>query len=533
MEESMEYLGTSGRPLTRRQVLAGAGSLAMSGALLSACGGSDSSSPTTTAGAAAGTPKRGGVLTFAVNASYAGEPLDPARATGPSQYLLNASVFDTLTYVNPDGWTLEPRLAESWEPGSDLKSWQIKLREGVTFHNGQPLTAKDVAWSLKRVLDEEVGSNAYARLARTMTPEGIKAVDDRTLEITLKSPDSLLPYAFGVPHVAIVPDGQSKFGAGDTVGTGPFRIVTWVAGQSWELERNPEYWDPKLPYLDGMRKVVATEEAAASQGVTAGEFDVAEAVSYASAKNLGENSDAQLVRLRNTGSLVIVMDAMQAPFTDEDVRMAFKLAVNREIVLSTVYAEYGDVTSDLVLPPGDAYYPPDLGVREYDPEQAKSLLARAGHADGIDIDLITSTNMTPLAVAYGQTVKDAGINVTVKQGPRDTYWERVYLKKPFYTTDWQQLFPGDFLWYVYGSASPYNESHLKLAEIDDLYTQCLQTEDADTQKSLIQQGLALASNQMGHIIPVSADSLLLAKKNVRGVTGSPYYRYYLREAYLA
>lgn len=527
----MEYLGPSGRPLTRRQVLAGAGSLAVSGALLSACGGSSGSAPATTA--AGGTPKRGGVLTFAVNASYAGEPLDPAVATGPSQYLLNASVFDTLTYVNPNGWKLEPRLAESWEPSSDLMSWRFRLRDGVTFHDGKPLTAKDVAWSLKRVLDEDVGSNAYARLARTMTPGGVRAVDDATLEVRLKSPDSLLPYAFGVPHVAIVPDGQSKFNAQNTVGTGPFRIVTWVAGQSWEIERNPDYWDPKLPYLDGMRKVVATEESAASQGVLAGDFDVAEAVSYASAKQLGDSADGQLIRLRNTGSLVIVMDAMQEPFTSEDVRMAFKLAVDRDIVLSTVYSGYGDVTSDLVLPPGDAYYPPDLGVRQHDPEQAKSLLARAGHGDGLDIELITSTNMTPLAVAYGQTVKDAGINVSVKQGPRDTYWDRVYLKKPFYTTDWQQLFPGDFLWYVYGSASPYNESHLRLTEIDDLYTRCLKTADPDQQKQLIQQALGLASNRMGHIIPVSADSLLLAKKRVHGVVGSPYYRYYLREAYLA
>lgn len=526
----MEYLGPNGRPLTRRQALAGAGSLALSGALLSACGGSNSSSsPATTAASAA--PKRGGVLTFAVNASYAGEPLDPAAATGPSQYLLNASVFDTLTYVDPNGWKCEPRLAESWEPGSDLMSWQFKLRDGVTFHDGKPLTASDVAWSLKRVLDENVGSNAYARLARTMTPGGIKAVNDSTLEIKLKSPDSLLPYAFGVPHVAIVPDGQGKFNAKSTVGTGPYRIVTWVAGQSWEIERNDDYWEPRLPYLDGMRKVVATEEAAATQGVLAGDFDIAEAVSYASAKQLGDS--AQLVRLRNTGSLVIVMDAMQEPFTSEDVRMAFKLAVDRDVVLNTVYSGYGDVTSDLVLPPGDAYYPSGLGVRQHDPEQARSLLARAGHSGGIDLDLITSTNMTPLAVAYGQTVKDAGINVNVKQGPRDTYWDRVYLKKPFYTTDWQQLFPGDFLWYVYGSASPYNESHLRLNEIDDLYTRCLKTQDGDTQKQLIQQALGLAADQMGHIIPVSADSLLLAKKHVHGVVGSPYYRYYLREAYLA
>lgn len=248
------------------------------------------------------------------------EKLDPQKANGPSSYLRNTAVFDTLLAVTADGWKLQPRLAESWEPSADLMSWRFIVRKGVTFHDGRPLEAKDVVWTFRRVLDSNVGSGAFARFSRTMTPEGITAPDPSTVMITLTGPDSLLPYAFADPSTVIVKEGQGTFDAATSIGTGPYKLVSWTPGQSLEMQRNPSYWDGGLPYLDGLRRVDATDVATASQGVLSGNFDVAEAVSYAAANQLGRSPNAQLIRLRNTTSLVAVMDATQAPFTDNRVR---------------------------------------------------------------------------------------------------------------------------------------------------------------------------------------------------------------------
>jgi peptide/nickel transport system substrate-binding protein len=403
----------------------------------------------------------------------------------------------------------------------------------VTFHDGKPLEAKDVVWTFRRVLDKNVGSGSFARFSRTMTPGGITAPDASTVMISLTSPDSLLPYAFANPETVIVKDGQENFDVSTSIGTGPYKLVSWTPGQSLEMRRNPNYWDGELPYLDELRRVDAPDEATASQGVLSGNFDIAEAISYAAAHQLGSAPNAQLIRLPNTTSLVAVMDTTQAPFTDNRVRQAFKLAVDRKAVLNTVFAGFGMVTSDLMMAPSDPYYPDDLGQVTYDPARAKSLLAAAGFPGGVDVDLWAYGTYTPLAVAYADTAKAAGIRANVRQGNPDTYFDVIYLHDKFYASDWQQYFPGDLVWYAFGSGSVANESKLSLPAIDELYNKALRTSDTGQQKTYIKEALSLAAKNMGLIIPVMAEQLLLAKRNVHGVTSAPATRYDLRHVYLA
>ncbi len=227
------------------------------------------------------------------------------------------------------------------------------------------------------------------------------------------------------------------------------------------------------------------------------------------------------------------MDTTQAPFTDNRVRQAFKLAVDHKAVLNTVFAGFSEVTSDLMMAPTDPYYPDGLTQVTYDPDQAKSLLAAAGFPSGVDVDLWAYGTYSPLAVAYADTAKAAGIRANVQQGNPDTFWDVVYLHDKFYASDWQQFFPGDLLWYCFGSGSVANESKLTFPAIDELYNRALRTTDTEQQKTFIKQGLALAAQNMGLIIPVMADQLLLAKRNVHGVTSAPFTRYDLRHAYLS
>ncbi|MFN8202213.1 MAG: ABC transporter substrate-binding protein [Solirubrobacteraceae bacterium] len=522
------------RGITRRDALKGTLALsfaAMSGGALAACGGGGTASAPTTA---AGKPRRGGTLTVAISNSSKSETLDPATPTVSSEYVLLGLVYDSLTRLSNDDWKLSPGLAESWEPNADLTQWTLKLRPGVTFHDGRPLTADDVVWSLRRVLDPDVGSSAYDRAKRTMTPAGITAKGNDVVRVQLRRPDSMLPVLLARPHFSIIPAGVDSFSVKTAMGTGPFKLKSWQAGRSWEVVRNPDYWEHGRPYLDGVREVVTAESAVRVQGVLTGEFQLAEEIDFASARSQQKSDPASLLTLPKGVNRVIVMDCSVEPFTDPRVVQAFKLAIDRPVSVNAVFQGFGVEGADITVPPKDRFFPTGLKPPAYDPERAKGLLAEAGHPNGIDIDLLTSqvfSNMPEMAVTFSQSAQSAGIRANVRQQAPDSYWDKVWRSKPFYTTYWATEYPPDNLWRIY--SGPLNEAHLKIPEFSTLFDQILRTGDEQKQVSLTQEAHQIAAERWGHIIPTVVESVWCTTPKLRGVQGDPpAFRVRLGDAYL-
>lgn len=522
--------------LTRRDILKGAGGLAAAttlGPVLAACGGSSSPSSASASPAAA---TRGGTLNLALTDTEASETLDPATAAVSTQFVLAGLLFNTLISADYRDWSLHPSLAESWDANKDFTQYQIKLRKGVEFHNGKPLTADDVVWSIERQLNPKVASAAAVRAKMSLAPNSAKAQGTDTVIVNLTRSDSQLPYLLARPFLAIVPNGQTKFTPTTTIGTGPFKLDAWQAATSWKVSRNANYWESGLPYLDGINMVVNSNSAGRLEGVVTGQFDLAEEIDYSSAKASLGNSAIRVLQFDKGISRVIVMDCSVKPFTDPRVRLAFKLAMNRQQAIHDVYADFAVPTSDLPLPPTDPYYPPGLGVRPYDPEQAKHLLSQAGYPNGIDIKMYTSTvvsAMPELAVTYGQGANAAGIRVNITQWAPATYWDQVWLVKPFYTTYWETPYPPDYLWYVYGPTAAYNEAKLKLDQVTQTYNQIMRTGDKATQIKLTQDVYGLLANDWGHVIPGNTKSPWVSSPKVHGVEGDqPSFRVKLTQAYL-
>lgn len=517
----------------RRSALAGAG-VAFSG-LIAACG-SASSSSSTAAAQAAGTPRRGGVLTLGLSDTEASEKLDPTTAAVGSQFTLVGLLYNTLTRVNYLDWSITPELAESWDHNADYTQYQLKLRQGVTWHDGKPLTADDVVWSLRRILNPKVGSAVISRAQISMSPQGIIATNPSTVLLKLTRSDSLLPFYISRPNTAIVQNGVTPLTVAESIGTGPFKLVSWQPATSWKVVRNDQYWETGLPYLDSIEEVINTDSASRVAGVTTGEFQLAEEIDYATAKSLVTNKAVQILPFKKAISRLIVMDCSKRPFSDIRVRTAFKMAMNREQAVDAVYAGFAVPTTDLPLPPSDPYYPTGLGVRAYDPEQAKSLIKQAGYPNGIHAQMYTSTvvsGMVDLAVDYAQSAAPAGITVNVSQWPPGTYWDQVWLTKPFYTTYWETAFPPDDLWYIYGPHGPYDEAHLEIQQFSKDVDRILATGDHAEQVRITQEGLALAASQWGHVIPANVTSPWLASPKLHGVIPDPpNFRVRLTEAYL-
>src|ERR1051325_11736691 len=223
---------------TRRTLLgtAAAGGLILAGRGSSDSGDSSSSSSSSSSGApASGAQKQGGTMKFA--------PVELSRVTTPDPqsistgYSLSRSMFSSLTRRDP-AFKLENLLAEEFVPeGNDQSVWTVRVPAGVEFHNGKTLTADDVIFTIRRILDPKNPATA-AVLMDAVDPKQLKKMDDRTVRLTLKYPNSQLPDAFRMPDTGIVP---TDFDPKNPIGTGPFKQVSFKPSQRWVGERNPNY----------------------------------------------------------------------------------------------------------------------------------------------------------------------------------------------------------------------------------------------------------------------------------------------------
>ena len=522
--------------LTREELLrrgAAGFVLASSGGLLAACGG-DAAEEGGGGGEEAGAPRRGGVLQVAIgDTGGPKENLDPAVQTNVNDGLYTDLIYDALT-AQDEKWNVTPVLAESFEANADATQWTFKLRQGVTWHDGKPFTSADAAYSIGRHLDKKTGSPLLDRLGPSLDKAGIQTPDESTLILKLKRGDSLIPLTLSQRHSRLVQNGTTDFSKG--IGTGAFTLKSFTPARSWEVQKNPNYWDKGVPYLDGVRGVVITEQSTKVQSVLSGQSHLSDNIDYSAAATVKGNPNAKLLELKNATYLLVAMDQTKPPFDDERVRMALKVAVDREQVVKTAYQGYGTVTSDVPVPADDPFYPEELGIREQNIEEAKKLLADAGHPDGIEVELITSQAygaMVDLAVAYAQVVEPAGIRVKIKQWPADTFWDQVWLVKPMYTSYYTRRHPNEAISLTYTTNAPWNESKLNNKELDSLIAKGLAATDAEEQKQAYQDALVIVANEAGTAIPAFINRLHVAKKNVEGVGLGHQTSVLLKKAYLA
>src|SRR5262245_48218213 len=226
--------------ISRKQFLHGAAGVTLalsSGGLLAACGGDDDGGSTTAAAEASGDIKRGGVFRVGHVGGGKNEGFNPGRGGGWIDTSRQYQIFDPLTRVNPD-LTQAPGLALEWNPNDDSTVYEVKLRPDVVFHDGKSFGADDVIYSLRQMGDEKhLGHFAVSNINLA----DLKKIDDLTVEIPLKSPNADLAGSFVNGTTVMVQDGSTNFTK--PVGTGPFALETFTAGERSHSVANKDYWD--------------------------------------------------------------------------------------------------------------------------------------------------------------------------------------------------------------------------------------------------------------------------------------------------
>ncbi len=414
-------------------------------------------------------------------------------------------VFNRLVNVDADFQPV-PELAKSWAVSADGRTWTFALEEGVTFHDGKPMTAADVVYTFRRLIDPATGSPG-AGLLGFLDPAGIVAVDDHTVAMTTRDVVAELPLLIANKYTMIVEEGAtSETLKSKGVGTGPFVQDVYDLAQDTRIfQRNPSYWRPGLPLAECIDLKVINEEVSRIAAIQAGAVDLILAAGPATLTTLrGDARVTPVPAAAAGGYLTLSMQTDAPPFDDVRVRQAMKLVIDRQQIVDTVLLGNGVPGNDNPVAPNNPLaYRPDAIARDLD--RAKALLAEAGHPGGLSVDLNTADagpSYVMLAQVYQQMAAGAGITVNVVNTPADSYWDLIWMKKPFFSSSWNGRSAPEALAYTFTSGAEYNEGRWQNPEYDALVTGAQTETDAGKRVEMLKRAQEILATEGGIIIPV-------------------------------
>jgi peptide/nickel transport system substrate-binding protein len=416
----------SRRDFIRRASVVGI-SAPLAGSILAACSSSPStttSTSTSTTGAA-GAVIRAGITTpaAAINPITVADQggLDMLAQTG--EYLV----------LSDQTLTLKPVLATSWSPNSMADVWTFKIRQGVKFHNGAPLTADDVVYSFK--LYTGPGSEALSAFAGVLKPAGVVKVDDYTVAFNLEAPNGNFPYLVSSDNynTIVIPNGynpanwQSSF-----IGTGPFVLSSYTPKVGANFTRNNSYWGTKALPSQTQFTFYDTQPPSIL-ALTGGTIDVLGQFSVTGGQAL-LGGGYNIIKLKSSAHRELSMRCDQAPFTDPRVRQAIALTLNRPQIITALFKGLADIGNDSPFAPIFPSTNTSVPQRVQNLAMAKSLLAAAGHGSGFTTQLVTEDiqEIPELAQIVVQSAAQIGVTIKLTVEAQSKYYGN-YL---FGTSDW-------------------------------------------------------------------------------------------------
>jgi len=485
--------------LSRREFVktAVAGSLAAgAGGLLSACG--ISSVPTASSvSKVTGPPKRGGQLRAAITGGSSADTLNPLAAITNADFSRVDNLYEPLVGLTP-GAQAQLVLAEEVTPNATATEWTIRLRPGITFHNGKDLTADDVIYTFQTILNPKAPAAAAAGLS-SIDAKGLTKLDSLTVRIPCTTPFASLYEALAIPGYSdVIPVG---FNPSAPVGTGAFKLQSFTPGTQSVFVRYDGYWQSGLPYLD---EVVITDYSDATSQVNAllaGQVDVVNLLS-ADVIAVVESQGKRILISDGGGWNPFTMRVDSAPFNDVRVRQAMRLIIDRPQMMQILFGGAGTLGND-VFGIWAPEYDHSLPQRHQDIEQAKSLLKAAGQ-EGLTVQLVTSDigqGTIQAAEVLAQQASAAGMHIDVRQVTTTEFYGPSYLKWVFAQDYWYYNFYLPQVSLATLPTAPFNETHFNNPAYNKLYQEAIATIDPAKRQELSHEMQRIDFTEGGLIIP--------------------------------
>ncbi len=473
------------------------------------------SAPTNAPQATTATTQAAAPADFKVVVAYGAEDvsLDPNMSNAADWLSLLSNMYDTLVVRGPDG-NLAPNLAESWKMVDDT-TVELKLKQGVKFHQGQTFDANDVKFTLDRVLNDATKSQLKSYISKIKL---VNVVDPFTVRLILSAPEPLI-----IDNLQFIPiisasffkdKGAAALANGEN-GTGPYKLVEWVKGDHLTMTGVPENWRGAPKVKTAVFRVIP-ELASLTAALQAGEIDVAVNFPPDSAKALSNAPNFKVTPVRSQRSLYIVLDNTVKPLDDLKVRQALNYGTNVKELTDGVLLGYAEPLATLV---GPMYfgYNDKLKPYPYDPGKAKQLLAEAGYKDGFTITFNAPVGRYVKDKEVAEAIAGQWAKIGVKADLKETEWGtylnayREHKLSPMYLIgfgtpvwDFQLAFTG----YLLPSSS---QSYYRDPQVQDMVNQATNTLDRDKRKQMLQD---ISAKLYDH----AAFAFLYLQYNIYGVS---------------
>ena len=402
----------------------------MAAALCGCGGGKPDQTPETTADStekngSAQEPAAGGELTVGI-AQDIDDSLDPQNMTAAGTREILFNIYEGLLKPDADG-NLIPAVAESYAVSESGDTFTFKLREGVKFHNGEPVTGGDVVYSISRASGLESGEAAVPSMTGITS---VEETEEGTIVIKTAEPDlEVLSYL----TTAIIPEGSGV--TTEMIGTGPFKMVSRVPQQEIVMERFDDYWGEPA-YVDKVTFKVIEDADALVTALKSGAVDLCAHLTSSQAAGL----ESEFTVLEGTMNLVqaLYLNNAEKPFDNEKVRQAMCYAVNPQEIMDFVADGRGTRVGSSMYPAFSKYFLPELNeAYPYDPAKAQALLAEAGYPDGFDMTITVPSNYQPhvdTAQVLVEQLKAVGIRATIQLVEWATWLSDVYQGREYQST---------------------------------------------------------------------------------------------------
>ncbi len=481
-----------------------------------------SSSPAQTGGntAAPAAATVGGTLIIAELSDAT--QLDPHKGTDiPSANVYHGKIFEGLVKQDKN-MEIQPALATEWKRVDEL-TWEFKLRQNVTFHDGTPFTADAVKKTIARVLDKKTAS---PRASLFKMIKEVKVIDDHTVQLITEYPfapllSTLAHYAGGIISPKAIEEQGDKLGQ-NPAGTGPFKFESWTPGQEITMAKNENYWGDKAKVDKVVFKVIP-EDTTRMAMIEAGEAHLAEPVPVNDVERVQSSASATLHRSDALGIDYIGFNLKKKPFDDVRVRQAISYAIDTDAILKGVYNNVG---SKATAPMGPAVWGhnPNLKGYEYNINKAKELLAEAGYANGFSTTIWTNDNKERqnLAEVVQSQLKGIGINLEIKVVEWGAYLEGTAKgEHDMFILGWSNM-TGDadynqyFLFHTEAQGNPGNRSFYSNPEVDKLIDKGRQESDPEKRKEIYAKSQEIELQDAPIVLIRNDQDLVASGKSVKG-----------------
>nr|WP_229459116.1 ABC transporter substrate-binding protein [Massilia cavernae] len=463
------------------------------------------------------TPRRGGKIKIATQTTSTADTLDPAKAIQSIDYVRVNMFYNGLTKLNGK---MVPEMVLAEEINTrDAKLWIIKLRRGVLFHDGSPLTPADVVYSLMRNKNPAVASKA-ASLADQF--ESIRVSGPAEVQIKLTGPNADLPVILSTVQFLIIKDGTTTFNTAN--GTGAFRCKEFNPGVRTIGVRNPNYWKPGLPHLDEVELFGIPDEPARVNALLSGDVHWINDVNPRSVKRIRLEPGFTVLESPSGMYTDLVIRQTMGIGRNPDFTLGMKYLIDREQIKRAVFRGYAVIGNDQPLAPNHPYYFAGLPQRPYDPERARFHLKKAG---ALDLTLpvvcsVAAAGSVEMSMLIQQSAYKAGLKLRVKRVSADGYWANHWMKSPMGFGNVNQRPSADIHFtQFFKSNSAWNESGWKNEQFDQLLIAARAETEIAKRKQLYADMQVLVHEKCSIGIPVFITNLEGVISKVKGIEPNP------------